>query len=84
MIKSFRNIIELWPSIGDFADDIGVKYVTAQVMKHRDSIDADHWVAVVEAAKRRGYSGITYETLARLRIGVTPNPKRRAPARAVA
>lgn len=85
MIKSFRDIIELWPSIGAFADDIGVKYVTAQVMKHRDSIDADHWVAVVDAAKKRGHAGITYELLARLRIGDVPRrPSRRASARAVA
>lgn len=84
MIKSFRDVIELWPSIGEFAEDIGVKYVTGQLMKHRDSIDADHWVAVVEAAKRRGFKGVTYEALARIRAGEKPHPKRRAEARAVA
>lgn len=66
-MDSFTNIIRRWPSLQDLADDLGVPYVTAQLMKHRDSIAAEHWEAVVAAAKLRGIDGVTLELLARIK-----------------
>lgn len=65
-MNSFADAINRWPSLRDFADDIGVDYVTAQVMRHRDSIADRHWLRVVSAASDRGLDGVTLEFLASL------------------
>lgn len=69
MHNDFRSVIDRWPkpSISQFADDVGIHYVTAQVMRHRNSISPDHWPAVVDAAQRRGFREITLDLLCRLR-----------------
>lgn len=67
MMKDFRALISAWPSLRSFAEDIGVAYVTAQLMKHRNSISPDYWPDVVACAARRGIRGVTIETLARMR-----------------
>jgi len=66
-MKDFVEIIQAWPapSIRSFADDIGVEYVTAQMMKHRNSISPEYWSLIVEAASDRGIHGVTLETLQR-------------------
>jgi hypothetical protein len=64
MIKTFADLIGTWPrgsdksgrkltSIGTFAADIGVAYSHAQIMRYRNSIGADYWPDVVNAAKAR-------------------------------
>ena len=60
-MKDFVEIIQAWPapSIRSFADDIGVEYVTAQMMKHRNSISPEYWSLIVEAASDRGIHGVT-------------------------
>lgn len=63
-MDSFSAIIDRWPSLAAFAADLGVKYVTAQVMRHRDSISARHWGRLVKAARRRGFEGVTLDALA--------------------
>jgi hypothetical protein len=66
-MKSFAEAINRWPSLRVFAEDIGVDYVTAQVMRHRDSISDKHWLRVVSAAEARGIDGVTLEFLAALK-----------------
>lgn len=63
-MDSFRAIIDLWPSLPDFAADIDVIYVTAQAMYRRDGIDACYWPAMIDGAARRGIDGVTLERLA--------------------
>jgi hypothetical protein len=63
-MDSFRAIIELWPSLPEFASDVDVIYVTAQAMHRRDGIDACYWPAMIEAAARRSIRGVTLERLA--------------------
>lgn len=80
-MRSHRDIIDLWPkpSIRSFADDLGLKYTTAQVMRWRNRIADDHWMAVVEAARKRGFQGVTMEALATLKnAGGKQDPKHRA------
>lgn len=80
-MKSHRDIINLWPqpSIRTFADDLGLKYTTAQLMRYRNSIAADHWHDVVKAAKRRGFDHVTIELLADLKAaGGRQRPRHRA------
>lgn len=60
------DIIDLWPSIGHFAADIGVGYEAAKAMRRRGSIPSGYWVRVVSAAASREIPGISYERLAEL------------------
>lgn len=82
-MKDHADIIRLWPSISSFADDIGVEYVTAQVMKHRKSIHSRHWDAVVDAAAKRGLVFVTHKALSKTRPKSRParRPKHRSEAR---
>jgi len=68
-MTSFRSIIDLWPSLQAFADDLGVKYVTAQLMRHRDSIASKHWRQTVTSAHRRKIPGVSLEILASIKAG---------------
>lgn len=60
------SIIEAWPSLTDFAEDIGVSYNTAKHIRRRGRIPADYWTRLVEASKRRGIAEVDLETLAGL------------------
>lgn len=75
-MKSFADIIDRWPSdsgppkrtsLQVFSDDLGVKYVTAQVMRHRNSIAPRYWEGLVDAAKRRKIKGVTLALLFKLK-----------------
>ena len=57
------DIINLWPSLGDFAGDIGVEYGTAKAMRRRSSIPPTYWSAVISAAKNRGIPGLDLQTI---------------------
>lgn len=71
-MKTFRDVIDSWPSLQAFADDLDVAYVTAQVMRHRNSIASKRWQRVVECAGLRGLEGVTYEALAAIKAGKVP------------
>ncbi len=76
--ESFAAVIAAWPSRRDFETDLGLRGGLAAVWKHRASIPARSWADVVEAAKARGISGVSYGLLARLAAA------KRAPRRPVA
>ena len=61
---SHVSIISKWPSLSDFAEDLGVKYGTAKAMRRRGSIPAEYWMVAVNRAADRNYSGVTLEALA--------------------
>lgn len=72
-----REIIDRWPTLRAFADDIGVAYGTAKAMRRRNSIPDQHRPRVVESAFDRGFDGITFELLTRLAAaapGVSDSP----------
>lgn len=58
------QIINLWPSLSDFASDIGVQYGTAKAMRRRGSIPSEHWLCMTAKAAERGISGVSLEALA--------------------
>ncbi|MFC3071512.1 hypothetical protein [Shinella pollutisoli] len=64
------DIINLWPSLTAFAQDLGVPYVTAKAMRRRGSIPATYWVRLVDHAERRGLHGVTIRHLAEM-IAIT-------------
>lgn len=61
---SHADLINLWPSLAEFADDLGVPYVTAKAMRRRSSVPASHWMRMVAVASEKGFSGVTLEALA--------------------
>lgn len=65
-LVSISDVIDAWPTIGDFAADVGCGYEAARQMRRRASIPAGYWLRVTEAAERRGYSAITLRRLAEL------------------
>lgn len=60
------DLINLWPSLAAFADEIGAQYETAKAMRRRGSIPSGYWVRVVEAARSRGLDEVSFERLAEL------------------
>lgn len=65
MAQTFREIIGLWPSPDVLAAEIGAKPETVRKWRQRDSIPAEWWVAIIEAAKARG-NELTTDNLASL------------------
>lgn len=58
------EIISLWPSVGEFANDVGQKETTCRGWKLRDSIPAKYWQEIIVAAQNRKFNkNITFETL---------------------
>lgn len=64
-IMNHRDIIGLWPSIAEFARDLGLSspFVTAYAWHRRGSIPHEYWSAVITSAKDRKFKGITLATL---------------------
>lgn len=62
-MTTFRDIINQWPSLADFAADIGVEENTAKQMRTRNSVNARYWIPMVSAARRRRIK-VTMDVLA--------------------
>jgi hypothetical protein len=74
-MNSHKEIMAKWPSLDEFAADLGIKFLTAKQMRYRDSIGSHHWRDLVAAAERRGFDGVTLEALAEI-----DRARRREPA----
>lgn len=57
-------IIDIWPSLADFASDLSIPYGTAKAMRRRNSIPAHYWNAVVTGALKRSLIGVSLQDLA--------------------
>jgi hypothetical protein len=64
--SSHRAIIDAWPRLGDFADDVGIPYGNAKAMRRRDRIGLEYVAAVVAGASARGIAGITAELIVQI------------------
>ena len=53
MQLNHSDIIKLWPTLADFAADMGVKRNTARGWKRRNSIPDKYWTDLVEKARER-------------------------------
>ncbi|NTF54388.1 hypothetical protein G6L12_05700 [Agrobacterium rhizogenes] len=67
---SISALIDEWPTITEFAAEVGCGYEAARQMRRRQSIAPEHWANVVAAAKVKEIEGITLEWLARQRASV--------------
>jgi hypothetical protein len=65
MQQSFREIMELWPTVSAFASDVGVPMPTAAKWRQRDSVPAPFWASIL-ATKPAKKSGVTADLLVNL------------------
>mgnify|MGYP003600284232 CR=1 FL=1 len=59
-----QNIRDIWPTVKDIADDLGVPYTTAHSWIARGRIPPDRDLDLIAAAKKRGKK-LTLEDLAK-------------------
>ncbi|MCW5697328.1 MAG: hypothetical protein KIS96_11435 [Bauldia sp.] len=71
---SHTPLIDRWPSLSVFAEDINVAYGTAKAMRRRGTIPSEYWAAAVEKSAQRGIAGVTFETLAQAVDKRQPTP----------
>ena len=64
-MKTISDIIDLWGKTADFADAVGVKYMTAHQWATRNRIPPEHWPTLIKAAKAKGLP-LTAEILAEM------------------
>jgi len=74
---SISSLIDFWPTIAEFAAEVGCGYEAARQMRRRESIAPEHWTKVISVSEAREISGVTYEWLARQRAAA-PAPERAA------
>jgi hypothetical protein len=68
MYESHRDIIDAWPSLQEYAADLGILFNTARGMRQRSSIHFTYWDDVTAAAKRRKIKGINQKILRQLAL----------------
>lgn len=64
-------LINRWPSLTAFAEDLGVQYGTAKAIRRRGVIPDRYWLPAVEKAQERGIADVTLEALARAKATPT-------------
>jgi hypothetical protein len=71
MDKDIASLIAMWPAPEQttFANDIGVSPPHVAMMKKRNAIHVRHWPKVVDAARKRGLSGVDFKLLVSLHVG---------------
>lgn len=79
MARSFRDVIEKWDHKSAFATDVGVPYERAKAWWRRDRIPAAYFVAISDAARRRGHLDVTEQTLSAI-AARAPQPLERVAA----
>ena len=51
--RTFRDVIDAWPSRKDFADDIGASLAAVNKMHEKDSIRGKYFAAICAASRLR-------------------------------
>lgn len=72
-MKSFRDLMDRWPTIKDFASETGIDLAAAYSMYRRDSIRSTHWPEIIRAARKRGFKNVTDTKLIRLQSAKNDN-----------
>lgn len=60
---SIPALIDQWPTIAEFAADLGCGYEAARQMRLRKSIAPAHWPKLIKASADRGIQGVTLDWL---------------------
>lgn len=72
--ETFRDVIDLWPRRSSLARDIEMATPAVGYWWRNNVIPPVHYDKVIEAAKRRGFYGVTYPVLAALARGERSAP----------
>jgi len=62
-MTTFADVIRMWPTYRDLAEDCGVAYDTVASWHRRSNIPQMWWAAVERSAQSRNIEGISYDTL---------------------
>lgn len=54
MVRTFRDVIGLWPSPDALAGEIGARVETVRKWRQRDRIPPEWWEPVIQAAQGKG------------------------------
>ncbi len=65
-MDSFSAVIAAFGKPSVFDAETGAPAGSGRTWKYRNAIPAEHWRATVDAARRRGIAGVTFERLAAL------------------
>lgn len=72
-MRTVDDLMRLWPTVAEFARDIGIKPTHAQTMRVRGSIPVEYWPNILAAAKTRNLRGVTADALMTLHAGAPSN-----------
>jgi hypothetical protein len=70
-VKTWDDLMALWPSIADFGEDAGsgtakgeaLKPNHVHALKARKNVPSTYWPGLIEGAKRRRIRGVTAELM---------------------
>lgn len=62
-MNTVEDVFKKFEKTSAFADALGLKLSAASEMRRRSSIPVRYWPKLVDAARERGVSEITYEKL---------------------
>lgn len=72
-METFIDVINRWPTVVSFASDTGTDVKTAYKWRKRNSIPSAAWLSVIAAAKKRKFTDVTVDRLARIAQGIPTN-----------
>lgn len=62
--RTFSDVVNLWPTAVELGNELGLRNkTTAKQWRIRNYIPAEFWADIIANAKRRGYPGVTPESL---------------------
>lgn len=63
---SYREILRLWPTISEAAQDLDLPYERVSQWAKRDSIPPEYWTDLLRAAAARGFKFVSLPILVEL------------------
>lgn len=79
-MNTLDDLFGLWPTVSDLARDIGRPVQTVSSWKSRKSIPGSEFVAITNAAGKRGFDAVTVEAVANLCARTAPTESEGAAA----
>ena len=67
-METVTDLISKWSSDAEFARDIGLTTSHVSMIKMRNSLHPKYWLAIIKAADKRGFKGISEDSLAKIAI----------------
>lgn len=74
-VKTVGDLMRLWPTISDYARDVGLRPTHAQTIAVRGRLPVEYWDITIKAAARRSIDGVTADFILKLH-SETPEKKR--------